>query len=110
MNLDKARRLLWLIKQKYGRKILPTLMILAGNALELTWALHIGRGGRADVWEPGRGIYWDPRARKLADERYSGDVTSRILWARKTWPDLCESGRAEWKAGSAAAARDIRER
>lgn len=76
VNLDKARRLLWPIKQKYGRKISwADLMILAGNcALETmgfkTWGFS---GGRADVWEPSEDIYWGPESEWLADERYSGD-------------------------------------
>ena len=65
VNLDKARRLLWPIKQKYGRKISwADLMILAGNvALESMGFKTFGfRGGRADVWEPEEEIYWGPRA------------------------------------------------
>ena len=76
VNLDKARRLLWPIKQKYGRKISwADLMILAGNcALETMGFKTFGfSGGRADVWEPGEDIYWGPEGEWLADERYSGD-------------------------------------
>ena len=76
VNLDKARRLLWPIKQKYGRKISwADLMILAGNcALETMGFKTCGfSGGRADVWEPGEDIYWGPEGEWLADERYSGD-------------------------------------
>jgi catalase-peroxidase len=76
VNLDKARRLLWPIKQKYGRKISwADLMILAGNvALESMGFKTFGfGGGREDVWEPGEDIYWGPEGKWLADERYSGD-------------------------------------
>ncbi len=76
VNLDKARRLLWPIKQKYGRKISwADLMILTGNvALELMGFKTFGfGGGRADVWEPEEDIYWGPEGKWLADERYSGD-------------------------------------
>jgi catalase-peroxidase len=75
-NLDKARRLLWPVKQKYGRKISwADLMILAGNvALESMGFKTFGfGGGRADVWEPAEDIYWGPEGKWLADERYSGD-------------------------------------
>jgi catalase-peroxidase len=75
-NLDKARRLLWPIKQKYGRKISwADLMILAGNvALESMGFKTFGfAGGRVDVWEPGEDIFWGPEGKWLADERYSGD-------------------------------------
>ncbi len=75
-NLDKARRLLWPIKQKYGRKISwADLMILAGNcALESMGLKTFGfAGGREDVWEPEEDIYWGPETEWLADERYHGD-------------------------------------
>jgi len=75
-NLDKARRLLWPIKVKYGDKISwADLMILAGNvALESMGFKTFGfAGGRADVWEPDEDIYWGPEGVWLADERYSGD-------------------------------------
>ena len=75
-NLDKARRLLWPIKQKYGRKISwADLMILAGNcALESMGFETFGfAGGREDVWEPEEDIYWGPEDTWLGDERYSGE-------------------------------------
>jgi catalase-peroxidase len=75
-NLDKARRLLWPVKQKYGQKISwADLMILAGNvALESMGFETFGfGGGRADVWEPQEDIYWGPEGQWLADQRYSGD-------------------------------------
>jgi catalase-peroxidase len=76
VNLDKARRLLWPIKQKYGRKISwADLMVLAGNvALESMGFKTFGfGGGREDTWEPETDIYWGPEGKWLADERYSGD-------------------------------------
>jgi len=76
VNLDKARRLLWPIKQKYGNKISwADLMVLAGNvALESMGFKTFGfGGGRADVWEPEQDIYWGPEGTWLDDKRYSGN-------------------------------------
>ncbi|HPF13397.1 MAG TPA: catalase/peroxidase HPI [Planctomycetota bacterium] len=76
VNLDKARRLLWPIKQKYGQKISwADLMVLAGNcALESAGLQTFGfAGGREDVWQPQNDIFWGPEGKWLADERYSGD-------------------------------------
>jgi catalase-peroxidase len=76
VSLDKARRLIWPIKQKYGRKLSwADLIILAGNvALESMGLKTFGfGGGRVDIWEPQEDIYWGPEGKWLADERYSGD-------------------------------------
>jgi catalase-peroxidase len=76
INLDKARRLLWPIKQKYGKKISwADLMILAGNcALESMGFKTFGfAGGREDLWEPEEDIYWGAESKWLGDKRYSGD-------------------------------------
>ena len=75
-NLDKARRLLWPVKQKYGRKISwADLMILAGNvALESMGFKTFGfGGGREDVWEPAEDVYWGPEGEWLADQRHTAD-------------------------------------
>jgi catalase-peroxidase len=88
VNLDKARRLLWPIKQKYGRKISwADLMILAGNvALESMGFKTFGfGGGRADVWEPEQDVYWGPRRRGCGDKRYSASASSRTRSAPCRW-------------------------
>jgi catalase-peroxidase len=113
VNLDKARRLLWPIKQKYGRKISwADLMILAGNvALDSMGFKTFGfGGGREDVWEPEEDIYWGPEGKWLADERYSGDrdlqnplaaVQMGLIYVNPEGPN--------GKPDPLAAARDIRE-
>jgi len=111
-NLDKARRLLWPIKQKYGRKISwADLMVLAGNvALESMGFKTFGfGGGRADVWEPEE-LNWGPEGKWLSDERYSGDrelqgplgaVQMGLIYVNPEGPN--------GKPDPVAAARDIRE-
>ncbi|HBN02426.1 MAG TPA: catalase-peroxidase, partial [Bacteroidetes bacterium] len=77
-NLDKARRLLWPIKQKYGNKISwADLMVLSGNvALESMGFETIGfSGGRKDVWEPAKNVYWGSEKEMLDDKRYTKDGT-----------------------------------
>jgi len=113
VSLDKARRLLWPIKQKYGRKISwADLMILSGNvALESMGFKTFGfAGGREDVWEPEEDISWGPEGKWLADERYSGDrdlanplaaVQMGLIYVNPEGPN--------GKPDPAAAARDIRE-
>jgi catalase-peroxidase len=112
-NLDKARRLLWPIKQKYGRKISwADLMILAGNvALESMGFKTFGfAGGRPDIWEPEEDIYWGSETTWLADKRYSGDrdlqnplaaVQMGLIYVNPEGPN--------GKPDPVAAARDIRE-
>ena len=111
-NLDKARRLLWPIKQKYGQKISwADLMILAGNvALDSMGFKTFGfAGGRADVWEPEE-LYWGPEGTWLGDERYSGErqlrnplgaVQMGLIYVNPEGPN--------GKPDPIAAARDIRE-
>ena len=112
-NLDKARRLLWPIKQKYGRKISwADLMILAGNvALDSMGFKTFGfAGGREDVWEPQEDIDWGPEAEWLGDKRYSGDrelanplgaVQMGLIYVNPQGPN--------GKPDPVASARDIRE-
>jgi catalase-peroxidase len=113
VSLDKARRVLWPIKQKYGRKISwADLMILTGNvALESMGFKTFGfGGGREDIWEPEEAIYWGPEGKWLADERYSGDrdlanplaaVQMGLIYVNPEGPN--------GKPDPVAAARDIRE-
>ena len=113
VNLDKARRLLWPIKQKYGAKISwADLLILTGNvALESMGFKTFGfGGGRADTWEPEQDIYWGPEGKWLADERYSGDrqlqgslgaVQMGLIYVNPEGPN--------GNPDPLAAARDIRE-
>jgi len=112
-NLDKARRLLWPIKKKYGRKISwADLMILTGNiALESIGFKTFGfAGGREDVWEPGEDIDWGTEGTWLGDERYSGDrelsgplgaVQMGLIYVNPEGPN--------GKPDPLASARDIRE-
>ncbi len=113
VSLDKARRLLWPIKQKYGRKISwADLMVLAGNvALDSMEFKTFGfGGGREDVWEPEEDIYWGPESTWLGDERYTGDrqlddplgaVQMGLIYVNPQGPN--------GKPDPLAAARDIRE-
>jgi catalase-peroxidase len=113
VNLDKARRLLWPIKQKYGRKISwADLMILAGNvALESMGFKTFGfGGGREDVWEPEEDIYWGPEGEWLADKRYKGErELDRPLGAVQMGLIYVNPEGPNGKPDPAAAARDIRE-
>jgi catalase-peroxidase len=113
VNLDKARRLIWPIKQKYGNKISwADLIILTGNvALETMGFKTFGfGGGREDSWEPDQDIFWGPEGKWLADERYSGDrelqnplgaVQMGLIYVNPEGPN--------GKPDPLAAARDIRE-
>ncbi len=111
-NLDKARRLLWPIKQKYGRKISwADLMILAGNvALDSMGFKTFGfGGGRADVWEPEE-LYWGPEGTWLGDERYSGErELAKPLGAVQMGLIYVNPEGPNGKPDPIAAARDIRE-
>jgi catalase-peroxidase len=111
--LDKARRLLWPIKQKYGRKISwGDLMILAGNAaLESMGFKTFGfGGGREDVWEPPEDIFWGPEGEWLGDERYKGDrQLDRPLGAVQMGLIYVNPEGPNGKPDPVAAARDIRE-
>jgi catalase-peroxidase len=112
-NLDKARRLLWPIKQKYGNKISwADLMVFTGNcALESMGFKPFGfAGGREDVWEPQEDIYWGPETEWLGDKRYSGDrelqnplaaVQMGLIYVNPEGPN--------GKPDPLAAAKDIRE-
>jgi catalase-peroxidase len=113
VNLDKARRLLWPTKQKYGRKISwADLMILAGNvALETMGFKTFGfGGGREDVWEPDQDVYWGAESEWLGDKRYTGDrelenplaaVQMGLIYVNPEGPN--------GNPDPVAAARDIRE-
>ena len=113
VNLDKARRLLWPIKQKYGRKISwADLMILAGNvALESMGFKTFGfGGGREDIWEPEKDVYWGSEDKWLGDKRYTGDrnlenplaaVQMGLIYVNPEGPN--------GNPDPVAAARDIRE-
>ncbi len=113
VNLDKARRLLWPIKQKYGRKISwADLLILTGNvALESMGFKTFGfAGGRADVWEPDESVYWGAEDKWLEDKRYSGErdlenplaaVQMGLIYVNPEGPN--------GNPDPLAAARDIRE-
>jgi catalase-peroxidase len=111
-NLDKARRLLWPIKQKYGRKISwADLMILAGNvALDSMGFKTFGfGGGRADVWEPEE-LYWGPEGTWLGDERYSGErQLAQPLGAVQMGLIYVNPAGPNGKPDPVAAAKDIRE-
>ena len=112
-NLDKARRLLWPIKRKYGRSISwGDLMILAGNvALESMGFKTFGFGaGRADVWEPDESVYWGNEDAWLGDQRYSGDRTlENPLAAVQMGLIYVNPEGPNGKPDPAAAAADIRE-
>jgi catalase-peroxidase len=113
VNLDKARLLLWPIKQKYGRKISwADLMILTGNcALESMGLETFGfAGGRADVWEPDEGTNWGPEDTWLGDQRYSGDrVLADTLGAVQMGLIYVNPEGPNGKPDPLASARDIRE-
>jgi catalase-peroxidase len=112
-NLDKARRLLWSVKQKYGRKLSwADLMILAGNcALESMGFRTFGfAGGRVDIWEPEVDTYWGPEGTWLGDERYTGDrVLDEPLGAVQMGLIYVNPEGPNGNPDPLAAARDIRE-
>ncbi len=112
-NLDKARRLLWPIKQKYGNKISwADLMVLAGNvALESMGFKTFGfAGGREDVWEPQEDIYWGPETEWLGDKRHSGDrVLENPLAAVQMGLIYVNPEGPNGKPSALEAAKDIRE-
>ncbi|PPE74887.1 catalase/peroxidase HPI [Solimonas fluminis] len=112
-NLDKARRLLWPVKQKYGNKISwADLMILAGNvALESMGFKTLGfAGGRADVWEPDQDVNWGAEKKWLADDRYTGDrELAQTLGAVQMGLIYVNPEGPSGKPDPVAAARDIRE-
>jgi catalase-peroxidase len=113
VSLDKARRLLWPIKQKYGRAISwADLMVLTGNvALESMGLKTFGfAGGREDVWEPPLDIYWGPESEWLGDKRYTGDrVLENPLGAVQMGLIYVNPEGPNGKPDPLAAARDIRE-
>ncbi len=112
-NLDKARRLLWPVKQKYGRKLSwADLMILAGNvALDSMGFKTFGfAGGREDIWEPEDDIYWGPEAEWLGDQRYTGDrVLANPLGAVQMGLIYVNPQGPNGTPDPVASARDIRE-
>ncbi|NIK56860.1 catalase/peroxidase HPI [Kribbella shirazensis] len=112
-NLDKARRLLWPVKKKYGQKISwADLLILTGNvALETMGFKTFGfAGGREDVWEPETDVYWGPETTWLGDERYSGDRDlERPLGAVQMGLIYVNPEGPNGNPDPVAAARDIRE-
>ena len=113
VSLDKARRLIWPIKQKYGRKISwADLIVLTGNVALESMGLNTAGfgGGREDVWEPEEDIYWGPESKWLGDERYHGDrqlenpfgaVQMGLIYVNPEGPN--------GKPDPVAAAKDIRE-
>ena len=113
VNLDKARRLLWPIKQKYGRKISwADLLIFTGNrALETMGFKTFGfGGGREDIWAPEEDVYWGPETTWLGDERYTGDrVLERPLGAVQMGLIYVNPEGPNGNPDPIAAARDIRE-
>ena len=113
VNLDKARRLLWPVKQKYGRKISwADLLIFAGNrAMETMGFTTFGfGGGREDIWAPEEDVYWGPETTWLDDERYSGDrELAKPLGAVQMGLIYVNPEGPNGNPDPIAAARDIRE-